>query len=411
MKKLFFSIYIFSVIALTACGQNTDQAINQDTSEIISYKAAVIDSNTLPGVDGAQIAFVFEDNLIFYDYFGLFVYDLTSLKLQTSLDLQYIGCSEIQGDSAVSFYPEPIDYRILIHANNTEWMYEFDFENEVVRKMSYDENLCHSASGLVDIRKVLQESDPTIFQSNHACKFTLDGQDFYVWLESGSGMPIDLSVHIRKTGADDNSDSVWYVFQDSLASLPDGDKQPKDLESENPLKGNSVSLLTEDGELFVLVNGQERREISDACSPAGTSFLFMNNDEEGYLLYCSDPAGGLMEKRLFQTNDAWKNFEVQDLTSVIQGYPTGILFTESGIGYMTVAHRGEPIYLYRCEKNGGWLPYSVDVGETGYSYIDGESADRIDGKYVLRLKVVTEESESYIQMESDDGEQWELIRE
>ncbi|MCR5475994.1 MAG: hypothetical protein K6E92_00050 [Lachnospiraceae bacterium] len=172
-----------------------------------------------------------------------------------------------------------------------------------------------------------------------------------------------------------------------------------------------ASCLTGDGELSVLVNGHEKRPVTDGCSPAGTALLFMESNEEGHLLYCSDPAAGLMEKMLFHTKDGWKTFETEDLTTMIQGYPTGLLFTGGGIGYMTVTYHGEPIYLYRCEKDGNWIPYQMDVGETRYSYVDGEYAGRIYGKYILRLKVVTGEKDSHIRMESQDGEWWELIRE
>ena len=67
---------------------------------------------------------------------------------------------------------------------------------------------------------------------------------------------------------------------------------------------------------------------------ANQVFVSFLDEQKGYLLYCSDPGAGIMNKILFQTQDGGQSFEVvSDLSNVITGYPTGISFSDTSKEY------------------------------------------------------------------------------
>ena len=51
------------------------------------------------GVDMVELDYASDDIVIFHDYFGLFVYDLDTLQIIRSLDLEPINCHQTQGDN------------------------------------------------------------------------------------------------------------------------------------------------------------------------------------------------------------------------------------------------------------------------------------------------------------------------
>ncbi|MCM1104168.1 MAG: M56 family metallopeptidase [Clostridium sp.] len=105
--------------------------------------------------------------------------------------------------------------------------------------------------------------------------------------------------------------------------------------------------------------------------PMGTVYVSFSDTSNGYLLICSDPACGLMEKYLYRTTDGGNSFSfVADLGSVVSGYPTGIAFCNGEVGYIGVSPRSGEDYLY-CTRDGGetWESVSVAV------YSDARYAD------------------------------------
>ena len=58
---------------------------------MITYVSSLRDTD-LPELDYAD-----EDKIIFHAYFGLFVYDLNSNEIVSSLNLKELGCQKVQG--------------------------------------------------------------------------------------------------------------------------------------------------------------------------------------------------------------------------------------------------------------------------------------------------------------------------
>ncbi len=109
-------------------------------------------------------------------------------------------------------------------------------------------------------------------------------------------------------------------------------------------------------------------------------FISMLDEKNGYLLYCSTPACGLMEKVLYKTEDRWKTYGETDIGSKIDGYPTSLLAVKGELIYVGTQMRSNG-YLF-VTKDGGKNWDSVSVEEdrnfrTGYAPIldkDSETA-------------------------------------
>lgn len=108
-------------------------------------------------------------------------------------------------------------------------------------------------------------------------------------------------------------------------------------------------------------------------SDMGNVYISFADKENGYLLYCSTPAAGMMTKLLFCTEDAGKTYSyVEDLTGEIKGYPEGITFTSKEKGYIAVAYHGEDDYLYRTEDGAGtWTSEELFYKDNNINYVDG----------------------------------------
>lgn len=195
-----------------------DSAKINDTKEV-DYTQANVDINTVPGADGAQIDCGNDKYIVFHDYYGLFVYNWPERKLQTSLSLASIGCDATQGDAVCEVFMTE-DYSVLIHALNSDKMYEFDFINNKVTELAYDSTRIKSEKNLVNLSDYV-EQDTTIWQSYNAYLTDIDSEKVLFWLESGSGLPIDLSLHIKFTDTDDVETVQIFSKQDETANLVD----------------------------------------------------------------------------------------------------------------------------------------------------------------------------------------------
>jgi photosystem II stability/assembly factor-like uncharacterized protein len=143
---------------------------------------------------------------------------------------------------------------------------------------------------------------------------------------------------------------------------------------------------------------------------AGEAFISFVDEQNGYLLYCSDPGGGQMTKILFGTKDGGEHFEViSDLSNEISGYPTGISFSSLLQGYIATTYHGENKYLFQTTDCGvTWKSLSLEQNDkiSDVSYVEGYppvffGKEKQEGKLVL--KYVGAEKNSYIEYTTHDG--------
>ena len=104
---------------------------------------AQISEETELGVDGPWLDYAGQPGMgsannsviIFHDYFGLVVYDLTDSEVVSSLDLAAIGCNFTQGDNACQVAVSADGREVWLHPMKRQYMFHYDVEKNLLRQL------------------------------------------------------------------------------------------------------------------------------------------------------------------------------------------------------------------------------------------------------------------------------------
>lgn len=106
----------------------------------LTAKEAVISAETELGVDGPTLDYAGQlgwngtngNGIIFHDYFGLIVYDLTNGKIVRSLDLAAIGCQFTQGDNVCQVAVSADGADIWLHPRAKRYMFHYEADQDLL---------------------------------------------------------------------------------------------------------------------------------------------------------------------------------------------------------------------------------------------------------------------------------------
>ena len=104
---------------------------------------AQISEETELGVDGPWLDYAGQPGMgsannsviIFHDYFGLVVYDLTDSEVVSSLDLAAIGCNFTQGDNACQVAVSADGREVWLHPMKRQYMFHYNVEKNLLRQL------------------------------------------------------------------------------------------------------------------------------------------------------------------------------------------------------------------------------------------------------------------------------------
>lgn len=170
--------------------------------ELAEIKAPSISAETISGADGPVLDYASEERLIFHDYYGLFVYDLNQ-GMTAAIDLSALGCQDTQGDNACEVMIKNDGSTVYMHLVNEDWMYVYDIAEQNLFKDAYDEERIDRFFKLKDIRDCV-DPDYTVLRSSLCVPLK---NYRYHYLQSGSGMVIDLAWVVEKDG-----EQVQYIY-------------------------------------------------------------------------------------------------------------------------------------------------------------------------------------------------------
>lgn len=124
-----------TIILTNPAGENIDtEDLEEHLEKELDVQPAQISGETSLGVDGIILDYASAMGngrasiVIFHDYFGLVVYDLTNNKILRSLDLEPIGCNMTQGEDACQVAVSADGQRIWLHPMSKPYMYRYEVE-------------------------------------------------------------------------------------------------------------------------------------------------------------------------------------------------------------------------------------------------------------------------------------------
>lgn len=161
--------------------------------ETVSVVPPIVTPEMPCGVDGPILDYADEHLIIFHDYFGLFAYDIVENKIIGAIDLAAIGCEFTQGDHACEVLTDSNGWKVYLHPLKEESMFVYDVLNNRLTKEPYDPV---GKEAFHHLEETADYVDSQPYLRSFSC--ALLGQERYLYLESESGMALDLYYIIEE---------------------------------------------------------------------------------------------------------------------------------------------------------------------------------------------------------------------
>ncbi|MDE7185822.1 MAG: M56 family metallopeptidase [Lachnospiraceae bacterium] len=178
-------------------------AESESGSERILISPAVVTDKMVCDIEGPVLDYADGETLIFHHDFGLFIYDMGSSRLDSSVNLKELGCLDEKEQLNCEIFVTEDGKRVYLHPYDTEELYQYDVAGRRVTREAYDSGYYreHNMDFFVPLKQTKNCVDPdyTVWRSEECV--TLRGDEHgYLYLESGSGMVMDL-YYVVEVGA------------------------------------------------------------------------------------------------------------------------------------------------------------------------------------------------------------------
>ncbi len=176
---------------------NLDKALLLEGAEEVELiPAAKISTNTISGADGPIFDYLdteWFERIVFHDYYGLFVYDMEPMGgIVGSIDLASIGCDKTQGDAMCEVEVTEDGKFVYLKPANVKEGYIYDIDENKLYRKTYNMGDIEGFEEFKNTENCL-ESNQTL-RSARCVKLG----NTYHYLESGSGLPIDLVWRVEE---------------------------------------------------------------------------------------------------------------------------------------------------------------------------------------------------------------------
>ena len=129
LGKLIFSLIFFSILIGLFIFNPTGEKIE------INEPATFLEESILS--DMVILDYASNDRVIFHGYFGLFIYDIKSEKIISSLNLESIGMHYTQGDNYCDVTVDSNGQIVQLNTLAKEIMYTFNIDENTLIKTKY----------------------------------------------------------------------------------------------------------------------------------------------------------------------------------------------------------------------------------------------------------------------------------
>lgn len=165
------------------------------SGEQISVSSAVVTDQMVCDMEGPVLDYADGETLIFHHNYGLFIYDISRDRLDSSVNLKELGCLNAKEQINCEIFVTEDGKKVYLHPFDTEELYLYDVTGRRVSKEEYDGDYYqdHNMDFFVPLKQTKDCVDPdyTVWRSRE-CVTLRDDSHGYLYLESGSGMMLDL---------------------------------------------------------------------------------------------------------------------------------------------------------------------------------------------------------------------------
>lgn len=173
--------------------EEESEETGKELVETLLITTPIITEEMVCGADGPILDYADEHLIIFHDYFGLFAYDIMESRIIGAVDLASIGCQYTQGDDACEVLTASNGWKVFFHPMSSEKMYTYDVLNNRLTIESYNPEGKKAFYQLEETTDCVG-SEPYL-RSFYCAPLK---NDRYLYLESGSGMAVDLYYVIEQ---------------------------------------------------------------------------------------------------------------------------------------------------------------------------------------------------------------------
>lgn len=185
-------------------GSEADEESGESSAKQIALVAAVVTDQMVCDIEGPVLDYADGERLIFHNDSGLFVYDMGSSRLDSSVNLKALGGFDDKELRNCEIFVTNDGKRVYLHPVDSQELYLYDVVGRKATLEVYDSSYYHKNNRdfFVQLRQTADCADPdyTVWRSKDCAALSGDRQGF-VYLESGSGMLTDL-YYIVETGGE-----------------------------------------------------------------------------------------------------------------------------------------------------------------------------------------------------------------
>ena len=337
------------------------------------------------------------------------------------IDTGIRSVSDVQiNDQYVVWHEENIINKIYVYDRKAKQIYMIETDDFFSYGMLEHTLIVNGSAGVLAY-DLDQETDTVIkpaSQNTNTYLYIFQGQDCLYTQRVDDQSVIGVLEYNGGTDRNSTLSDGWNVSGNAIVyggkticqiSDVDDDADTIDLSALDSKKA-FVSYFSNDGKISVMsctADGKQTKLASlEYKSYGGPNAVYLNftNDKQGYLLYCSDPGAGMMNKVLWSTDDGGNTYTVvKDLSAAIQNYPTDMAFKDASTGMILVSNHGADAYAYMTEDAGKtWKPYEIDTFKK-CNYVNGISIEKnADSTWNLLLQIATDDGLGSVIYTSDD---------
>lgn len=197
----------------------------EGSGERMMVSPAVVTDQMVCDIDGPVLDYADHKTLIFHHNFGLFIYNIGENRLDSTVNLKELGCLDAKGQLNCEIFVTEDGQRVDLHPLDTDRLYVYNVTDRRLTQEAYDGTYYeeHNMDFFVSRNQTKNcvYPDYTVWRSKD-CVPLSGSQTRYLYLESGSGMVMDLYYMVEAGDGDGERVQFAKIFDDETALTQGG---------------------------------------------------------------------------------------------------------------------------------------------------------------------------------------------